>query len=115
MEALYDQDGAVYAWLHEETGNIYDTDGQNVAFVSGDGVFNYDGAHVGWWLNGHIRDRSGCVALFTASASNLGVMKPMRQLAPLQPLRELSPLRPLRSMRPLRPMNAAGWSEEMPF
>jgi len=53
--------------------NIYDTDGQNVAFVSGDGVFNYDGAHVGWWLNGHIRDRSGCVALSQLLASNLGV------------------------------------------
>jgi hypothetical protein len=114
MEALYGQNGAVYAWLHE-SGKVYGLDGQNLAFVSGDSVYDWGGAHIGWWRKGHIRDNRGNVALFTASAQGLGVTKPMRQLRPLQPLRALSPLKPMKSMNPMRAMNTAAWSTEMPF
>lgn len=101
MEALYDGSGAVYAWLHE-TGKIYSLDGENLAFVDNDSVYDWSGNHIGWWQNGHIRDHRGAVALYTADAQGLGVMRSLRQLRPLQPLRQLSPLKPMKAMKPLR-------------
>jgi hypothetical protein len=109
MEALYDQTGAVYAWLHEN-GRIYGLGGDNLAFVDGNSVFDWGGAHVGWWQDGHIRDSFGAVALFTAEAQSLGVLRPMREMRPLRPLRALSPMKPMKSMKPARPMKQSVWS-----
>jgi hypothetical protein len=114
MEALYNRNGHVHAWLHE-TGKIYDLYGRNLAFVDGNSVYTWNGAHIAWWADGHIRDQSGAVALFTADATNLGVARPMRALRPLRPLRALSPLRPLKAMKPMRPTRVAAWSYRMPL
>jgi hypothetical protein len=114
MEALYDRTGTVHAWLHEG-GKVYGLDGVNLAFIEGGSVYDWSGNHVGWWRNGHIRDSRGAVALFTPSATDLGVQKPVRQLRPLQPLRQLSPLKPLKSLKPMRPLDVAAWSSQVPF
>jgi hypothetical protein len=114
MDALFDGDGEVYAWLNED-GKIYGLDGQNLAFIEGDSIYDWDGNHVGWWTDGHIRDSYGAVALFTSEASNLGVLKPMRALRPLAPLRELSPMKPMKSMKPMRPLKQMAWAENLPF
>ena len=114
MEALYDQSGSVYAWL-QMNGHICGLDGENLAFIDGDSVYEWDGKHIGWWQDGHIRDASGAVALFRADATNMGVFMPMRQVPPLHPLRPLSPHRPVKTSKPLRPKYLAEWSDEMPF
>jgi hypothetical protein len=114
MQALYDSSGAVYAWLHE-SGKIYDLSGQNVAFVDGDSVYDWNGSHIGWWQDGHIRDHQGAAALFTADSQNVGILKPLRQLRPLQPLRQLSPMKPFKAFKPFKPFKQMAWSERIPF
>src|ERR1700739_1749806 len=114
MEALFDANGEVYAWLHD-SGKIYGLDGENLAFIDRNSVYDWAGAHVGWWADGHIRDSKGAVFLFSADATHLGILKPMRSLRPLQPLRQLSPWKPLRGVRPLKPLKVPAWSRKIPF
>lgn len=114
MEALYDRTGRVYAWLHE-TEKIYGLNGANLAFIADDSVYAWNGTHVGWWQDGHIRDRSGSVALFTADAESLGVARPARSARPAAPARSASPARPARSARPARPAKRTSWAVAMPF
>lgn len=114
MEPLYDQAGDVYAWLHE-TGKIYGLDGENLAFIDTNSVYTWDGTHVGWWQDGHIRDEAGRVALFTSQAENLGVVRPVRAVRPVRPVRAVSPVKPLKDVKPVRPVKQLVWATRIPF
>ena len=114
MEALYDRTGRVYAWLYEGE-KIYGLNGANLALITDDSVYAWNGAHIGWWRDGHIRDRFGAVALFTADAESLGVARPARSARPAVPARSASPAKPARSARPARPAKQVAWSSAMPF
>lgn len=46
IDPLYNQRGAVYAWLHGN-GNIYGLAGEALAFVDDDGVYNWEGVQIG--------------------------------------------------------------------
>jgi hypothetical protein len=114
MEALYNQRGQTYAWLHAG-GNIYSLEGVAVAFVDGDGVHDLEGLHIGWWADGHMRDSMGEVCLFTRDATNTGVVKPVQELHQQRPLKLTTLLRPLKWPRPAKPPNLWSWSRKMPF
>jgi hypothetical protein len=115
MEALYDRTGRVYAWAQLDSGRIHSLLGKNLAFIHGDSVYNWRGAHIGWWHRDHIRDNAGAVALFLSDARALGVMKPMRAMAPMKPVCAMVPMMPMRSMQPMRPMKRMAWSSKIPF
>jgi hypothetical protein len=114
MEALYGQSGSVHAWLHE-TGRIYSLSGRNLAFVDDNSVYDWHGTHIGWWQDGHVRDRHGAVGFFTVDAERLGVARPARAARPATPARAASPARPARASRPARPARRASWSKDLPF
>lgn len=115
MEALYQQTGAVYAWLDERSGRIIGLRGQNLAFVDGDSVYGWPGQHIGWWVDGHIRDHGGAVAVFTAGAGNLGVIKPVRAIKPIKPVKQIAPVRPVKSVKPVRAIRKLAWAGHIPF
>lgn len=97
LEALYGKSGKVHAWLDISNGNILDLNGQHLAFIAGDSVYDWDGRHIGWWLSGSIRDRTNAAAFFTKDAGSIGVLKPLKALKPLKPLKRMA------------------WSTELPF
>ncbi|MDN7865052.1 hypothetical protein QZM19_16810 [Burkholderia multivorans] len=115
MLALYQKNGAVYAWLDETSGRILDLRGKNLAFVDGDSVYGWNGRHIGWWQDGHIRDQNGAVAMFTDVASNLGVVAPVKAVRPVQPIKSIAPIRPVKSVKPIRPVRQLSWAAKMPF
>jgi hypothetical protein len=115
MEALYDQTGRVYCWLDEPSSRIIGLDGSNKAFIADNSVYDWRGAHIGWWQNGHVRDRTGAVALFTAVATALGVVAPVKAVRPVQPVKQVSPVRPVKHVKPVKPVNQMGWSRKLPF
>lgn len=114
MEALYDKSGRVFAWL-DERGRIIGLRGNHLAFIDGDSVYNWRGQHVGWWQDGHIRDNSGAVAVFTADASNLGVVKPVKGVKPVKPVKAVPPVKPVKAVKPIRPIKRLSWAQKMPF
>ena len=115
MDALYQSTGAVYAWLDQSSGRILDLRGQNLAFVDGDSVYAWSGQHIGWWGDGHIRDHSGAVAVFTAGATKLGVVPPVKAVKPVQPVKSVVPVRPVKSVKPVRPIRQLTWAGRIPF
>jgi hypothetical protein len=114
MDALYNQRGIVYAWLHAN-GNIYGLEGQALAFIDEDGVYGWGGVHIAWWASGHVRDWLSAVCLFTAAATNTLVVKPVGELHQQRPLNLEAPMRPLKWPRMAKPPNLCIWTTKMPF
>lgn len=114
MEALYTEKGVTYAWLHPN-GNIYDLEGKALAFADGDGVYNWEGIHIAWWADGHIRDRIGAVCLFTKKATKTLVVRPVFELHQQRPLRLEPTRRPLKWPKMAKPPLMCIWTVEMPF
>ncbi len=110
MDALYNRNGQVAAWLDRVAGEIVDLSGQHKAFVDGDSVYDYSGNHVGWWQDDHIRDGSGAVALFCRTAQNVGVYLPYLAYGPYQPYKAFSPFKPFKAFKPFRPYNRGAWA-----
>jgi hypothetical protein len=115
MEPLFDQRGQVYAWLQTATGRIINLNGQHVAFLVGENVYNWRGEHIGWWVNRHMRDRRGAVAVFARDATNLIVGKPGLGGTPGIPGIAGTPGTPGLTGAPGRPGWAGSWSRNMPF
>jgi hypothetical protein len=115
MEPLYGQRGQVYAWLQSDTGRIISLRGQHLAFIVRDNVYNWRGQHIGWWDNGHMRDRRGAVVVFTQEATHLIVGRPGLGGTPGIPGIAGVPGKPGLAGVPGRPGNVGAWSKELPF
>lgn len=114
MEALYSERGVAYAWLHAN-GVLYGLDGKALAFADDDGVYDWEGRHIAWWADGHIRDRIGAVCLFTKASTKTLVVKPVVELHQQRPLRLEIRQRPLKWPKMARPPKLCIWTKEMPF
>jgi hypothetical protein len=115
MEALYNRNGQVYAWLDSSDGRIFDLRGRNLAFVDGDSVWDWKGKHIAWWRGDHIRDRNGAIALFTGDAENLGVFKPFLAFKPFEPFQQFAPFKPFLEFKPFARFDQWTWSSKPPF
>jgi hypothetical protein len=114
LVALFNERGAAYAWLHAD-GNIYGLDGRALAFVDGDGVYDWEGVQVAWWEDGHVRDWLGAVCLFTAAATRTLVVKPVQELHQQRPINLEAPRsRPLKRPKMARPPKLGLWAARMP-
>lgn len=113
MIALFNERGAAYAWLHTN-GTIYGLEGKALAFVDGDGVYDWEGAHIAWWADGHMRDWLGAVCLFSAAAKNLLVVKPVCATHQQKPLQLETRTRPRTGAKLAPPPRLCLWTAEMP-
>lgn len=114
MDPLYNERGAVYAWLHRN-GNVYGLAGEALAFVEIDGVYNWEGRQIGWWADGHMRDWLGAVCVFTQAATKTLVVKPAVELHQLRPLNLARKQRPLKWPKLAMPPKLCIWTTKMPF
>ena len=115
MEALYDQRGRVHAWLDFDRDNILDLRGKHLAFIADDSVYNWRGQHIGWWIDGCVRDPSNAAAYFIADAGSIGVVKPVKAVRPVQPVKAVPPVRPVKQVKPVKPVKKLTWSANPPF
>jgi hypothetical protein len=104
---LYDANGSAVAFFDRE--DIYLYNGEPVAYFDGESVYAYDGRHLGWYVDGWVRDNSGDAVFFTDDATG-GPMRPMRSIRPIRGIRGMRPMRGMRQMRPMRPSFSGGWS-----
>jgi 4-fold beta-flower domain-containing protein len=72
MEPLYDRFGRVRAWLQEDVGRIVSPDGNHLAFIERESVYDWHRNHIGWWADGHMRDAGGAVVVWLATAATSG-------------------------------------------
>jgi hypothetical protein len=114
LDALYNERGETYAWL-AANGNLYGLEGQALAFVEEDGVYDWEGRHIAWWADGHMRDWLGAVCLFTHASVKTLVVKPVHEWNRLRPLTLEARNRPLKWPKMARPPKLCIWTREMPF
>ena len=111
MDAIYDRTGAAIAFL--DGARIVSLQGASLAWVDGSGnVYDYDGRHLGWWRNGHLRGRDGGVVAWMRGATGLGVALPHARLPPPPPRRSHEPHRQTPASPPAQPGGKHAWSVE---
>ncbi|WP_369122660.1 MULTISPECIES: 4-fold beta flower protein [unclassified Pseudomonas] len=108
---FYDRQGRAVAWFDDEQDNpaIYLYSGRPVAWISDESIYAYSGAHLGWFVDGWIRDSHGHAVLFTPDCSG-GPARPARHARPARGARQARPARGARHARPARPARTTSWS-----
>jgi hypothetical protein len=110
LKALYDRFGKAVAFLGDNR-RILDLRGGSLAWINGSGsVYDYSGRHMGWWQDGHMRDRNGAVSMFLPEATNLGVIPPIVSIPPIPPIPSIEPIRPIPAIPPIKPINRMSWA-----
>lgn len=105
----YDKNGNPFCYTEDDC-HIYDFDGNPIAYIDHENVWNYDGKHLGFIYKGWIIDHSGKYLLFSEQSTG-GPLKPLKGLSPLKGLKALKPLKGLKELTPLRPLTSLSWSE----
>ena len=109
--SLYDSGGRPTAYVAKGL-TIYLWSGTPVAYLTEDHsgcgfhVYGFNGKHLGWFVDGVIRDHCG-----GAVGALKEVLTVLPQLEPLKGLKELMPLKGLPELAPLRPLISLNWSE----
>lgn len=81
--SLYDRQGRAVAWFDDEQENpaIYLYSGRPVAWISDESIYAFSGAHLGWFIDGWIRDPHGHAVFFTPDCGG-GPARPARHARP---------------------------------
>jgi hypothetical protein len=106
---FFDSHGDVVAYVDDGDDVIFLWSGEPAAIVDDESVFAFDGRHLGWLMNGWIRDHGGACVYFTEGATG-GPARPARTARPARGARYARPARAAREMRPMRPMRSLAWS-----
>jgi hypothetical protein len=78
-EPFYNRKGIAMAYVDDDGESIYLHNGTPVASLSGESVYSFEGKHLGWFVNGWIRDNSGGYVFFTDKAEN-GPVRPLARI-----------------------------------
>jgi 4-fold beta flower protein len=102
--SLFDGSGSATAYIApDDDMTIYLWSGKPVAYLETDRgggfhVYGFNGHHLGWFVNGIVRDHAGNVACATKErlqATKFEPFKSFKQFKPFTSFREFSPLRPI--------------------
>jgi hypothetical protein len=106
---FFDSRGEGVADKNADDDVIFLWKGQPVAILDDESVFALDGRHLGWFMDGWIRDHGGDAVYFTEDATG-GPPRPARAARPARGARGARPARGARQVRPLRPSRSLSWS-----
>lgn len=109
--SLFDSKGRASAYVvADDDLTIYLWGGQPVAYLVKEqgrdfDVYGFNGKHLGWFVNGIIRDHEG------EATCALKEIVPNAQIEPLKGLKSLKSLKNLTELTPLRPLFSTQWGE----
>ncbi|UOK57383.1 hypothetical protein MGI18_23175 [Bacillus sp. OVS6] len=113
MEALFDKDCQLVAWLDAENENIFDTNMNWIAFLSEDNIFS---STTKKWLGVYNKlacyDTTGRIVAWNPESPFEGMGTPNRPYSPYTPYTPYTPYKPYTPYTPYRPNTPyRGWSE----
>jgi hypothetical protein len=106
---FYDRNGQPYCYTIDGQ-HLFTFDGMPVAYLYDESVYSFDGIHLGWYVNGWIRDSDGQCVLYSEDATG-GPSKPGRAGKPGKAGRAGLPGKAGRQGRPGRPGLSSSWSD----
>lgn len=105
---FYDEEGTAVAYTRDAEA-IYLFSGEPVAYLSDESIYAYSGKHLGFFLDGWVRDHDGRCVFYTEDARG-GPARPARQARPARSARQSRPARGAREARPARAARQSAWS-----
>lgn len=92
-------------------GRIITFPGVSKGFLKGDSLYNYNGKHVGWFVQGLVRDHQGHVVGFGEKVTDsTHPYLPYKQYKPYAGYVQYEPYRPYLPYEPYRPYKSYSWS-----
>lgn len=108
MLNFYNQAGRPIVYTDDNV-HLFSYSGRPVAYIHGNLIYTFSGRHIGFFIDGWIRDLNGYCVFFSENATG-GMLKPLRQLLPLKSLKQLMPLKSLRQFPSYMPFKRTAWS-----
>lgn len=105
---FYDRNGRPICYT-QDGEHIYLFSGEPVAYLYDGSVYAFSGKHLGWYIDGWIRDHNGNCVFFTEHASG-GPIKPVRQVRPVKSVKQIRPIKGVKEIKPVRPVRTLSWS-----
>lgn len=102
-EILYSTGGQAIAYIaYDDEQTIYMWDGKPVAYVDSENIYGFNGIHLGWYIDGIIRDHDGNVAGFNKDAAKVSLafepFKSFKEFKPFRAFKEFAPFKPYFSL-----------------
>lgn len=105
---FYNASGEPIAYT-EDGVHIYLFDGKPVAYIDRDSIYSYSGKHLGWYIDGWIKDNNGDCVFFTEEAKG-GPVKPVKGVKPVKSVKQVKPVKSVKEVKPVRPVRSLSWS-----
>lgn len=104
--SLFDVTGSAVAYIAADgDGTIYLWSGDAVAYLHDEHVYGYNGAHLGWFDSGVVRDGKGCAVGFTKEAC-----PKVTKVEPVKRVKKVKRVKSVRRVAPVRPVNKSATS-----
>jgi hypothetical protein len=108
---LYEPQGDAIAYIDcKDNYTIYYFDGTAVAYLSLNenlySIYNFNGKHLGWFVNGIIIDHEGSMV----GTSNNALSSVIYQMEPNKEFKKMKPIKKMRSAEPFTPLITSFWS-----
>ena len=110
MFNLYNHDGDPIAFS-DDNEHIFSFRGEPLAYIYDNKVYSYKGRHLGWFMDGWVRDLRGSCVFFTENASG-GPVKPIKRVAPIKGVRGIKPIKQIREIAKIKPVFTYSWSSD---
>ena len=109
MKPVFDRDGLIVAWL-EDGGSLYDAVGMPIAYLDRDRLYSYQGAFLGWHIDGWFHDQKGLAAGFLEDASGGPARPTISTHRPHAPSTFVRPAKSPPRAAPTTPPAATTWT-----
>ena len=104
---LYDRNGHPTAYIADDNETIYLWNGHVVAYLCDDKVYGFNGQHLGWFVDGVVRDQSG------AKIGFVGEKCPsVKHVSPVKSVKHVKHVKNVRHIAHIRPILKIGYSDE---
>lgn len=108
MRTLFNQSGTAIAYF-DDNFDIYSIDGKPLGYLIDAKVCTYTGKHIGWYIDGWIRDNKGYCVFFDQTSTG-GPSKPTKLLMPTLKSKQSIPNKLKLSIIFSQPTKRCAWS-----
>lgn len=108
MLNFYNQNGKPIVYTDDNI-HLFSFSGKPVAYIYGELVYTFAGKHIGFFIDGWIRDLNGYCVFFSENATG-GMLKPLKQLLPIKSPKHLLTVKSIRQFPNLTPVKRTAWS-----
>lgn len=115
VDIIYDKNGKPLLRLLEN-GRIVNFNGESLGFIDHEDVYDYNGTHRGWYIDGIFRDHNGDSIGFGEEVTDpRHPPLPFKQMKPFSGFVEFEPFRPFQEFPPFKPFFTMSWSNYDPI